>query len=153
MPLNGNVLISESALAARIGATLFGAVYTIFGLTMTQTELESIINNQVGEEMGVVGNAVYTTSNAEQAGLMQAYQMVDCAYAILSGLAGRASTYFNFRTGDQSFELQIGFLQEETARYEKERNRLVNLIQNITPSDTTTDVIQPGYSSVPSSLY
>lgn len=153
MPLNGNVLIQEATLAARIGAVLSGTTYTIFGLTMAQTEFQSIINGQVGEEQGVVGTAVYTTTNTEQQGLMLAYQYVDCAYAICSGLAGRAATYFNFRTGDQSFELQIGFLQEETSRYKTERDRLVNLIANVTPGDTTTDIIQPGYSSVPPSVF
>lgn len=155
MPLSGNVLVSEASVAARIGAVLDPAalVYTIFGLQMSQTEFEQVMNDEVNTNIGVVGTAVYNSTDAEQAGLMRSYQLASMCYSILSGLAGRASTYFNFRTGDQSFELQIGFLQEESNRFKIERDRLLNLIQNITPQDTTTDIIQPGYSNVPSSIY
>ena len=156
MPLNPNVLVAESDVAARIGAVLSATTYTIFGLVMQQSEFQTIINNQIGEEIALVGTATYNTADSTLQGVMKSYQISDCCYSILTGLAGRAATYFNYSVGDERFDLNLTFLQEETQMMLKERDRLFNMVQNILSSATgagTIDSDQPGYSSPSAPVY
>jgi hypothetical protein len=120
---------------------------------MTQLQFQTIINNVVGEEIAVIGSIIYNTTDSTQLGMVKSYQIHDCVYKILSALPGLAATYFNFSVGDTRFDLNLLFIQEETNRALKERDRALNLVQNITPSDTTTDLDQPGYGQPASSVY
>ncbi len=158
MPLNPNVLVSESDVAACVGTVLNGTSYVVMGLTLPQSNFQSIINRVASDEANLLGSAVYTSSDPLIGPAVVAFQIADSAYRIVLSLPGYSATYFASGVGDTHFDpsILVTLMESQAKRFLLERDRAFRSLQNILLSDTGTTMIdsnQPGYSQASSPIY
>jgi hypothetical protein len=82
-----SISVSEGNLTVRLGASLTGGTYTIYGLTMPQTQFMSVLGGAVREAIRVLGTPV----DADLGDYNEAALNL-CAYRVLNALKGRLMT-------------------------------------------------------------
>jgi len=124
------ITVSESTLAARLGASLTGGTYSLLGLTMPQLQFASLLNGAVIEARNVFSDTGGFSDpdlvNYNEAALNLA------AYRTINGLVGRLMTYgisysvagLNVNKG----QLQA-YLKEQAATYYEAYTQFVRNLQ------------------------
>ncbi len=155
MPLDASVKITESAVAALMGTTLIATNYTIYGLTVSQANFQSVINTTAFAEKNQLGTSVYDSSDPIIANAVKAYQTQDACYRLALSFPGYSATYFSYGVGDESFNPStlIMFLSAQADRFKVERDKSFNELQSILSGDVMIDTNQPGYSNPASPIY
>ena len=154
--LSTNVIVLESDVAAKCGATLntTTVTYTMFGLPIPQGDFETIINYCALEEFNLVGSDVYGSTDPATGGAMKDYQVKDCVYNIWLSLPGRIPLgWADTATGEQRITPTLNLIQTAIKNAKTERDRAFKMLQTMIGGGALIEMSPPAPNETQPSFF